>query len=518
VKLDFYNSNRARAYPFIYPSDLPDSAIVDFGCWFLRARTDTATVPAVTLAAIRLVNDSVEFVFKCADTTFSDRILLFHLDRSAGLYTTQFVSDQAGIDDQLANAEAEDLRESIDTTQCLNDPLWEGYLVVGNLAALCTWLEANYPVGGMYLFNTPQTVEPSVVHNQARQLRRVGLANKERTRVSAPAGCRAPCWDFVQEDAYTVAGCLDGELTFVDGYNNTVTQITATNSLVFNVATNTGKGFPTEELKVTADEAPPLGASTLSGSLLCCETVRSIAGVPGPIVLFREGAGVRITTYPALHRIIVDFDFHDLAACPELPEPEDVECIAPSEDLCECGPLDMSEFECPEPVNPTTEPPTTEDTTEGSTGVESSGDWIILICNSNNVTDDVLEIRLNNHVLGIIDQRVIGDGICKGIILTTNAGVPATIANDAALFESADVCRCNAVPVVLFSPDLLVTGTNTIQLRCIVNNGQSNFGRLIVAKVVPHINVVFTIERIELNTYYIQPSGMDFNATFEHIW
>lgn len=519
MKGDFYNTNLGRAYPLTYPSPVPDYALADFGCWFLHGAAAPDTVRLVTLTHIRLVADELEFVFSCDDPELSTKVLLFHVPAGAGRYYTVFGRERDALTEpELTDDGVADHALGLDESLCGNGPLWEGYLVLGDTGRLRTYLQANHAITGMALYAPAAVVEPALARDLgAQQLRIVGVANQERTRSKPPTGCREICWPIAQDDTYVVDGCLQGTLLFDDGYNMTATQADATVTLSFVAAPQSGLGMPTTELTLTEDEEPPPGFSTLSGSRLCCETVRSINGSGGPLFLLREGDGVSITSYPNLHRVVVDFNFHDLAACPDLPEAESVECLPPSEDPCDCGPLDPDDFECPPAIETTT---TTEIPTTGvpdPTSEPGTGSWVVVVCNSNRITDDRFEIRLNDVVLGTVDL-LITNAECLGRIFSTTLGISTDFLTiDLFPLQPAESCRCNDVPVVGFDINLLQPGTNVLHMRNIYDNQQSNAGRLMVLKV-RQVGASSVVERVELNMTYVCGPGEDFTASFTHTW
>lgn len=522
MKADFYNANLGRDFPLVHPADLPPDLLADFGCWLLVAQTADEEPGEVSLSHLRLNAGKLELVFISTAAALATSMLVFSCEETTGKYHTLFAQGQPQTPlDELENPAVATLVATLDDEVCGNAPLWEGYLVLGDIAKLISYLQANYDLGdGLYLRNCSLALEPaSIVHN-GRQLRQIGVANKERTRSQAPSDCREPCWDFVTSDVYVVQSCLNGELQLDDGYGLAVTQTAPTNTLTLLAAPGAGRGQPAEELRLFAGETPPNGFETLTASLRCCDTVRTLGGAAGPLLLFREGDGVRISTYPNLHRIIVDFNFHDLAACPALPDPEDVACIYPSEELCECGPLHPEDFECPETIEPTTETPTTGDeepSTEETTSLPpGNGGWVVIVCNSNNVTDDVFEIRLNDTVLGVMDFAVTESG-CRGLVFITAGDIPASIANSPTLRNTVDVCSCGNSPVALFAENAFVSGQNSLTLRNLKNNGSNNFGRVIVAKVSRN-SVGYFVERVELSEYYAPGPGQDFRTYFNHTW
>lgn len=530
MKSDFYNRNLFRAYPLRLGATVPNDLIVDFGCWFLGVN-NVGENRSFYLRYIRRVGTTIEFVFNNDTAEADDKYLIFTFSTTDSKYKTVFAVDSAITESEVTNAGIASLVHSRDTSVCGQQALFEGYLVLGDPAAVAALLD-EVESAGLALVELAEGTCPvelsTIVNESAFQLQVVGVANKDRTRYLQPTSCREPCWDHAIADNYVVDSCVNGELIFADGYNVSVSQISDTNTILFTAAVGSGLGQQSVDVPLFTGEAPPNGFTTLSGGYRCCEVVRSINGTGGPIFQLKEGDGVRITTYPNLNRIVVDMNFHDLAACPELPSPENVECIPPSADPCECGPENMDDFECPPDVNEATstdEPPSTIE--EPSSNEPGSGSWIVVVCNSNNVTDDNFEVRLNDNVLGTADLFVpFGSiGSCKGVIFATDPTVPASVYD---LFEGYDysdentppapsVCVCNDVPVVPFNIEFFNTGENSVFLRNILDNRQNNYGRLLVAKIVKQ-DGLWHLVRIELNAIYDQAPGRDITKYFDHEW
>jgi hypothetical protein len=525
MKSDFYNRNLFRAYPLQLGATVPNAAIADFGCWLLGL-SNVAQHRNFFLRYIRRVDATVEFIFGNDTVEADDRYLVFTFDVNDRKYETEFAIDSAITTASLLDSGVVSMYQPRDDFVCGQQPLFEGYMVLGDLSAVVEMLDNVESAGVALLEFAAGTcpVELSTVVNESDfQLRVVGVANKDRTRHIQPNGCREPCWTHDVADIYVVDSCLGDELIFADGYNVSVAQTTVTNTVLFTAAVGSGLGQQSEDIKLFPAEEPPTGFTTLSGGLRCCEVVRSINGTGGPIFQIKEGNGVRITTYPNLNRIVVDMNFHDLAACPELPDPENVECIPPSEDPCDCGPENMDDFECPpdisEPTS-TAEPPST---IEEPTSVEpGTGSWVIAICNSNNVTDDDFEVRLNDNVLGYLDLLVpLGSTSCKGVIFSTDPTVPSTIADQLEPYSEIPmlVCNCNNVAVVPFNTEFFKSGLNELYLRNLFNNGSGNFGTIIVAKIVKNMtDASWVVDRVEFASVYNGGSGYDLRVHFDHTW
>ena len=367
----FYNNNLGRYYPFKVRAGvrLPHDAIADFGCTMLGGSGYVDGTHSVQLRWIRLVGTTLEFIFICDAPGLVSKHLIFQRSTTDPKYKLQFTREQPALSNaQIVDPLTPSHPAPIDDPEvCGDDPIWEGFLVTGDLTNLATYLTDNWPITGMFLYDPPSdldTVEPSRTQYLGdQQIRVIGIANKERTRATTAENCRELCWPFVQQDIYVVTSCIYGDVRFEDGYNLNVTQDSVANSLTFDAFVGAGTGEPYTEVPVFGGENPPIGTSTLSGSLLCCEVIRSINGVGGKFFQIKEGPGVRVIDVPTQHRIIIDVDLHNMALCPALPEPEPIDCIYPSENPCECGPADMNDFVCPEGSNQTSTTTTTTSTT-----------------------------------------------------------------------------------------------------------------------------------------------------------
>jgi len=225
----------------------------------------------------------------------------------------------------------------------------------------------------------PAYVEPSRTQNLSdAHVRTIAVGNVERTRASGRDDCRELCWPFETQDVYTVCSCVVGDVDFIDGHNVSIQVAEASNSIIFNAGPGLGLGAACDELPISPLESPPSGRTTYTGSLRCTEVITQVNGTAGRKLLIVGGDGVQVTAIPEQHRIIIDANLADMAYAPVRDPDQAVICHYPSEDLCECGPLDINDFICPDPppgrrstttttqapTTTTTAPPTTTTTTE----------------------------------------------------------------------------------------------------------------------------------------------------------
>jgi hypothetical protein len=255
---------------------------------------------------------------------------------------------------------------------CQDEPFWEGFLVTGNMECVLGHIatcqqdgvdpdEVAYPK-----ILGPAYVEPATIQALSSHfVRSFAIANADRTRATTPDECRDICWPFAQQEYYVMCECVAGNVRFLSGYNMNIRQETTDNMIIFDAEVGGGLGEPCVEQKLFIGETSPPGRSTLSGSLLCSDIVRSINGVSSRIFLIQSGDGVRVTSVPAQHRVIIDVDMNTLALCPDVPVDAPVECLPPSSNPCDCGPTDPDDFECPEGSTPDEPLPTTPAPNQG---------------------------------------------------------------------------------------------------------------------------------------------------------
>lgn len=318
----FLNDNEARAYPFAddgaemlrdgtaYP--LPHSAIVDFGCIVgLDAGFDDR-MHSVRLGSIARVGDAFTFEFLCDAPGLVDHALRF----SRTLADPEFASE---------DAEAVPLVAAT-PDPCVairDDPLWEGWLATGLLGDL----DAILPPGGtLEAGPVAPLVEPAAVQNLALgYVRTINLANEDRTRATAPAGCPEGSSEHLgdpeapdhQYRTVVNSECLSGPQVVRAGYNCAVRQNARENSLTISAALAAGAGQPCVEVKLNGDESPPAGSSLLTGGPACGELVTSINGLAASVLHLVPLQGVQIVpSDTAPNMLIVDIDLHDLTICP----------------------------------------------------------------------------------------------------------------------------------------------------------------------------------------------------------
>lgn len=300
------NDNAHRAYPFLDADlgvPLPESAVADFGCVMgLDANYDDSD-DSVYLYRVYRAADHFRFEFRTTAPSLAGRSLTFTVpDDSPDLSAFEATED-------IAPGSS----SSAPSSECGDDPAWEGWLTVGTL----TDLKDLLAVGEDLTDGLGATkVEPARVQNLARTfVRAVHLANADRVRAETPEGCPS---DGVQSDTgaiFTSARCLTGALKIKEGFNATVRQSDAENSITIGAGVGAGAGQPCEEVPLYPGETAPGGSKLLSGGPTCGEVLKSINGIGGKVVKLNQGTGVRIIPGEVEGQLVVSVDLHDMAVC-----------------------------------------------------------------------------------------------------------------------------------------------------------------------------------------------------------
>jgi hypothetical protein len=312
-RLYLWNSGAGVEYPNFPVTEsmiwgmqnLPNDAIVDFGCTFGVDIGYDASLDKVYLHTIRRTATSLIFDFRTTVRGLDEAqyVLRFTRSLTEDDYVTEYVNIPV----------SEEIEASV--SQCgsssLND--WGGYLVTGNLESLKELLQDGDVIRGDV---DGAVVEPGLVRSQRKTfLRRVYLANGERTRTTNPPGCEQQTWPFTRQGIYPARHCLIGNVRFIEGYNVTIEQLPSENKLTINATVGGGQGEPPVEVPVFADEEPADGRNLLTGGPKCNEVIRSINGVGGRVVDLFAGAGCTIEADPDNHQLIVDFGMNNMALC-----------------------------------------------------------------------------------------------------------------------------------------------------------------------------------------------------------
>jgi hypothetical protein len=282
----FYNDNEYRAYPFIYKKEvvtpsLPDASIVDCGIIMGLDSQYDAETHTVWLAAIRRINNVLEFEFATSAPGAANKPLIF----TRAVDAVEWLTEQAD-------------SNPADDKDCATEPAWEGFLVTGVLTELAAALAPNTA----YTFAaTDYVLEPSRIQSLVKSyLRSISLGNYSRVVAYPPEECGGPAQTEPRKIVINKK-CMQGDLKFKEGHNCEITQVDRNNEIIIGAALGAGEGGNNicEEIKLFENEAPPEGSKLLSGGPACDEIIFTVNGVnyEGSLQL-QGGTGVVIRQDP----------------------------------------------------------------------------------------------------------------------------------------------------------------------------------------------------------------------------
>ena len=273
----------------------PTSTILDAGFIMGLDAEYAENIHSVWLAQIKKIDDTFEFVF--ATNATAKKLSFF-----------RSVNSQ-----EWTNEHAESFSD--DGKRCAVEPVWSGFIVTGNLAALSE-LFVTAATNNVWTFgDISQTqanrylIEPGLIQNLNRAyLRSISVGNYSRVVVP-------PCGSADTDADRTIvpnALCLKGDIRLKEGYNCEITQTDRSNELSVTALFNAGAGSTSTELCAHGSEVPfyvnePLAPNSkfYSGGPACNETISSINGFNGPSVNIVGGVGVNILADSDTHEIIV---------------------------------------------------------------------------------------------------------------------------------------------------------------------------------------------------------------------
>lgn len=323
---DWYNSNLYRAYPFIdrdYAISWPDSTIVDAGFIF-GPQIDLFSSPSgvpykVYLESVSHVGGLFFFDFRCTHPLLAGVPLNFAVPDTTEEFTV-FFAEVGSINLPASSLSSVSLPSEVSLgslpQHCPNQLLWEGFIVIGSLEELSQLVPE-----GNTLSDPSQSlvIEPTLLQTTAGyRVEGVFLANKNRTHVTAPAGC-SETWAPPLPDDFIIptASCLQGHIRLKEGFNASIRQDNTTRSITIAAAVKQGAGEPCQEIPLYPGEAPPPGSPFLSGGLACHQVVQAINGVEGPIVNLYPGRGIAISPGQNPNQIIISIQPGEIEQCVE---------------------------------------------------------------------------------------------------------------------------------------------------------------------------------------------------------
>jgi hypothetical protein len=323
----FFDENLNRAYPFQLGSagvnvpasglptmlQLPDNFVVDCGFTIYDSQSFDPSVHTVFLQSVsRTGSNTAVFVFQCSDPALSSKSLSF-VRTGEDRFRTYFNDGELPYDELNSDSNSSVIFPPY--VPC-GWPFWGGYVVFGAFADFAARVSIGQTIERSS--NTESIVLPTLVTNYSNsRVTSINVANKDRTRAVAAAGCPEYVWDFPTGETYIRNQCLGGSIVFRGGYNLSASQSGDGRSLRITPTINGGLGQPCEEIKLFDTETGPTGHgnSTLSGDILCNEVFRTINGLPGPTVTLLPGDGVSVVGDPDNNTVIVDVNLNSLAVC-----------------------------------------------------------------------------------------------------------------------------------------------------------------------------------------------------------
>lgn len=321
------NANEGRAFPFLSQSvgrsmtgplvlgNLPDAAIVDCGFLLGPQSGFDPLVHAVFLSRIRRLGGDFLFDFESDCPGLLGVPLTFRRAWPSAPFQTEHADSGAtfGSESLSLSGSASASASLAELGTFCDVPLWSGYLITGDLAALDTFLSGDGAVGRG---GGDAIVEPALVQSLAGALvTALSVANADRTRSTAAAGCDDPAPPYPTGHAFVSALCITGEVLFVAGYNASLRQDTLDQSLTIGAAVGAGAGEPCGEVPLFPDERAPAGSTLLGGGPRCNEVLRAINGAGGPLLQISAGTGVTITPDPGSHTLTINVDMTGLVTC-----------------------------------------------------------------------------------------------------------------------------------------------------------------------------------------------------------
>jgi hypothetical protein len=291
----FLNDNEYRAYPFVHKTsyagaDLPMSAIVDAGIIMGIDSAFEHAAHEIWLAAIERVNNTFRFTFDTDTPAAANLPLVFVCSVNADEWTT-------------ITAESDPVSSS-----CNRAPVWEGFLVIGELAALRAAIANNTTT----TFPTKaRLLEPGRVQSLVKSyVHAINIGNYSRIMALPPEDCQNDVPD-TERDVITNAFCMQGNIRFKEGYNCRIKQTDRSNEISFTADVNAGDTDNTElcahggEVSLYLNEPFDAATGFYSGGPACDQMISTLNGVGGANVNIIAGTGITITTDAETHTVTI---------------------------------------------------------------------------------------------------------------------------------------------------------------------------------------------------------------------
>jgi hypothetical protein len=319
---DFYNQNQARSFPFKDLDTLrgeysvsvgsefliPDSTIVDFGCYFLNGAGFDPATDHVYLYQVTRSTDTVTFEFRATASNASEYPIIFTRDITDNDYRYEFVEAGEHVQDYESS-----LSLGLGDRVCLELPLWEAYLVTSDMTELAILLPGNGTLTATAI--TDMVIEPALLEKQEETtVNSINLA--VQTRFTVP-DCEAV--EYPDRDTYVVvATCLSGDISFKEGYNCHIRQDDDDIQLEFGSRVGAGAGEVCEDFPWYEGESSVADSQFYGGGPSCGEVVRSVNGLTGPNIIIYGGQGVNVAEHDTEENtLVVNVNFEGMTYCPD---------------------------------------------------------------------------------------------------------------------------------------------------------------------------------------------------------
>lgn len=292
----FLVENLGRSYPFILQDEtgtgkgsgtmpLPESSLADLNILISPLTSFNPVSDTITLSDVsRLVDGSFQFTISCDAGDLVGQDLVFSVPDTSARFQVFFTGNT----------------------------LWEGHLTIGDLTELIAQMAAN---SSLTAGANPPIAEPGVVTHNVASVRRIMLANKDRTRHVKPASCEGSSSSSSDGGVRKVISrnyIFTGDVSFIDGFNASARQLAQ--SIAIEAKVGAGAGEPCDDITIYDGEDPPDGKTTLDGGDRCSEIISSINGLTGRTIRVQSGQGVRV--YPGGdNELVVDVDLSGMAVC-----------------------------------------------------------------------------------------------------------------------------------------------------------------------------------------------------------